>query len=63
MCARTSFDGGAREFGAPKTEAKPQRILYATDFSPESEPAMHCACSLAKEYNAALFFLHVTEDV
>ena len=48
---------------APKTEAKPQRILYATDFSPESEPAMHYACTLAKEYMATLFFLHVAEDV
>ncbi len=46
----------------PETEAKPGRILYATDFSTESEPAMRYACSLAKEYNAALFFLHVTQD-
>jgi nucleotide-binding universal stress UspA family protein len=48
---------------APETEARLRRILYATDFSPESEPAMHYACSLAKEYKAALFFLHVAEDV
>ena len=48
---------------APETEARLKRILYATDFSPESEPAMHYACALAKEYNAALFFLHVAEDV
>lgn len=46
----------------PETEAKPRRILYATDFSPESEPAMRYAHSLAKEYRAALFFLHVTQD-
>ncbi len=45
-----------------QTEAKPRRILYATDFSPESELAMRYACSLAKEYRAALFFLHVTQD-
>ena len=48
---------------APEAEARPRRILYATDFSPESEPAMHYACSLAKEYSATLFFLHVTQDV
>ena len=48
---------------APETEARPRRILYATDFSPESEPAMHYACTLAKEYKATLFFLHVAEDV
>ncbi len=46
----------------PKSEAPLRRILYATDFSPESEPAMHYACRLSKEYNAALSFLHVTED-
>ena len=43
-------------------EAKPQRILYATDFSPESQPAMRYAYSLAREYGARLFFLHVTQD-
>jgi nucleotide-binding universal stress UspA family protein len=48
---------------APETEAPLKRILYATNFSPECEPAMHYACALAKEYNAALFFLHVAEDV
>lgn len=48
---------------APETEAIPRRILYATDFSPESEPAMHYARTLAKEYKATLFFLHVAEDV
>jgi nucleotide-binding universal stress UspA family protein len=47
----------------PETEANPRRLLYATDFSLESEPAMHYACSLAKEYSATLFFLHVTQDV
>lgn len=46
----------------PGTEAKPHSILYATDFSPESEPALRYACSLAKEYGGALFFLHVTQD-
>lgn len=45
------------------TEARLQRILYATDFSAGSEPAMHFAPRLAQEYGAALFFLHVVEDV
>lgn len=48
---------------APEVEAKPRRILYATDFSPVSEPAMRCACYLAREYGAELFFLHVAEDI
>ncbi len=48
---------------APETEARLQRILYATDFSPASKPAMHYAYVLAREYNAALFFLHVAEDI
>ncbi len=48
---------------APETEARFQRILYATDFSAEAEPAMHFARRLAQEYGAALFFLHVVEDV
>jgi len=48
---------------APETEARLQRILYATDFSAESEPAMHFARRLAQEYGAALFFLHIVEDV
>jgi nucleotide-binding universal stress UspA family protein len=54
---------GPENSAAPEAEARLRRILYATDFSPESEPAMHYACTLAKEYNAALFFLHVAEDV
>lgn len=47
----------------PEMEANPRRILHATDFSQESEAAMHYACTLAQEYEAALFFLHVAEDV
>jgi len=47
----------------PEKEANPRRILYATDFSPESNAAMHYACTLAKEYDAQLFFLHVAENV
>jgi nucleotide-binding universal stress UspA family protein len=62
-CARTPLlMVGPENSVPPETEAKPQRILYATDFSPESEPAMRFACSLSREYRAALFFLHVTQD-
>ncbi len=48
---------------AAKTEARLGRILYATDFSRASEPAMHYASFLASEYGAELFFLHIAEDV
>ena len=58
----STFDGGPEDSVPPETEAKPRRILYATDFSPESEPAMRFACSLSREYRAPLFFLHVTQD-
>jgi len=34
-------------------------ILLATDFSPESENAFHCAVSLAKRYNSTVFLTHV----
>ena len=62
-CARTPLlMVGPENSVPPETEAKPQCILYATDFSPESEPAMRFACSLSREYRAALFFLHVTQD-
>ncbi len=62
-CARTPLLLVGPENSVPtETEAKPWRILYATDFSPESEPAMRFACSLSREYRAALFFLHVTQD-
>lgn len=47
----------------PEEEANPRRILYATDFSPESKAAMFYGCTLAKEYDARLSFLHVAEDV
>jgi nucleotide-binding universal stress UspA family protein len=53
----------------PETTSIPEagngfkHILYATDFSGESQPAMHYACSLAREYGASLAFLHVTEEI
>jgi nucleotide-binding universal stress UspA family protein len=48
---------------APETELSLRRILHATDFSPEAEPAMQYAYSLAKAYGATLALLHVAEDV
>ncbi len=54
---------GPEAAAAPQMEAGFRRILYATDFSPQSEPAMHYGCSLAERYGASLFFLHVAEDV
>ena len=48
---------------SPETELRLQRILHATDFSPESKPAMYCAYFLAGEYAASLAVVHVAEDV
>lgn len=45
------------------TEEDFARILYATDFSPESERAAAYALSLAQEHQAELTLLHVVEDV
>jgi nucleotide-binding universal stress UspA family protein/quercetin dioxygenase-like cupin family protein len=36
-----------------------QTILHPTDFSPDSDYAFRLACSLAKDYNARLYLLHV----
>lgn len=47
----------------PKAEVNIRRILYATDFLPESKRAMRYACALATQYSAHLYFLHVVEDV
>jgi nucleotide-binding universal stress UspA family protein len=47
----------------PQSEVRMKRILYATDFSPESKRAMRYAYGLAKQYGAQLYFLHVVEDV
>jgi nucleotide-binding universal stress UspA family protein len=46
----------------PEAEVRLGRILFATDFSPESRRAMQYAYALAREYRAHLFFLHVVED-
>lgn len=47
----------------PEAEVPPDRILHATDFSPESKHAMNYAYALARAYGAHLYFLHVAEDV
>ncbi|HEX4785405.1 MAG TPA: universal stress protein [Candidatus Sulfotelmatobacter sp.] len=47
----------------PQAEVRVERILYATDFSPESRRGMRYAHALATEYGAHLYFLHIVEDV
>lgn len=39
------------------------RILYATDLSPNSQPAFAYAASLAENYDATLYVLHVLEVI
>ncbi|MGE5323109.1 MAG: universal stress protein [Actinomycetota bacterium] len=46
-----------------EAEGRLRRVLYATDFSPESEAALHFAYSLAKHYAASLAFVHVADNV
>jgi nucleotide-binding universal stress UspA family protein len=48
---------------APEDEVHLERILYVTDFSPESRPAADYAYTLAKVYSAQLHFLHVVENL
>jgi nucleotide-binding universal stress UspA family protein len=45
----------------PKNAAELNRILYATDFSPESPAAAPIAVSLAREHRAQLILLHSME--
>jgi nucleotide-binding universal stress UspA family protein len=42
----------------PIAAADLNRILYATDFSPESLAAVPCAIAMAKEYHAELILMH-----
>ena len=35
------------------------RVLFATDLSPASDPALRCAVTLATRFNADLYLLHV----
>jgi nucleotide-binding universal stress UspA family protein len=46
---------------SPKNTAELNRILYATDFSPESLAAVPFAISLAREHRAQLILLHSIE--
>jgi len=48
---------------SPQAEVRVDRILYATDFSPESRMAMDFAYMLAQKYRARLYFLHVAENI
>lgn len=57
------FIVGPRCSIAQESEPGIKRVLYATDFSAESEPAMEFAGNLARELGAELYFLHVVEDV
>jgi len=41
---------------------KVERILYATDFSGGSSPALPYAVDLARHYNAKLYIVHVVYD-
>lgn len=53
----------------PQAEIDPQakldlkRILYATDFSADSVPALDYAYSLANAYHADLYIFHVAENI
>jgi len=52
---------GPRSSLRPKNAAELNRILYATDFSPESLAAAPIAISLAREHRAQLILLHSME--
>jgi len=52
---------GPRSSLRPKNAAELSRILYATDFSPESLAAAPYAISLAREHRAQLILLHSME--
>jgi nucleotide-binding universal stress UspA family protein len=46
----------------PDNLAEPHAILYPTDLSAESRPALPFAVSLARENRARLYLLHVVQD-
>lgn len=54
---------GPRVDRRPPAEAHPQSILFATDFSTQSEKAAAYAFSLAQEHAAHLTILHAVEDL
>jgi nucleotide-binding universal stress UspA family protein len=51
-----------RHHDLPPVQVKFRRILYATDFQPESAKTVSYATSLAREFDARLTLLHVIED-
>jgi nucleotide-binding universal stress UspA family protein len=56
----------AHDFVAPsdkETAVQLRKILFATDFSQNSDKALGYALSLAMEYNAELILLHVLEEI
>ena len=52
---------GPNVCGEPDVAVEMRTILYPTDFSPESLAAAPYAISMAQEYQARLYLLHVTE--
>ncbi len=53
---------GPRVTGAPPSETHFSHILYATDFTSQSEAATSYAFSLAQEHGAHLTLLHVVKE-
>jgi nucleotide-binding universal stress UspA family protein len=53
---------GSSVSSKPREHGQLNRILYATDFSPESLAAAPYAISLAREHRAQLILLHCMED-
>ena len=47
MCKVSNCDGRARK-SVPETETNPRRVLYATDFSPESQLPRFSSCTLPR---------------
>jgi nucleotide-binding universal stress UspA family protein len=52
---------GPKVTGEVPRESAPQRILYATDFTPHADRATSYALSLAQEHQAHLALLHVVQ--
>ncbi len=61
-CPVLTAGPGVAPRAAHAAAAELNRILYATDFSPESLAAARYAISLAKDHRAELILLHATED-
>ena len=61
LAARPVLLVGPEVTVAPAAEVHVERILHATDFSPESRRAMDYAYALSKAYSAHLSLLHVVE--